>query len=410
MSGLTSLETSAEVRLLGALCRPRESSPTGEAAFRTLLDRIDDWPHFVALLKHHRLAPMAARNQVFVGMAQLPAEIKAELHASSVANAREAFRYLSVLQQWLVLLENEGIGAVVIKGVPLSIMAYGDVSARDVGDIDLLIDARHALRADELLRQTGLRRQEPAAELSARRAAFFLRTFKDFTYEAPNGGFELDLHWRLTRDSATASAIMTDQIDQCCETLRIGTLGLQVLTPVRTLLLLSVHGATEAWARWKTLADIAALWAKATSAQQDTTWKLAVESSTVGFLAAALILAGDWFGMTCGEDAVTQMEGAVPPQQRICRQIVARTRRRMRQYAYMPSPAGSSTFAMKLHEAQLHPSAKSRIELAQRILFRPRIWQVVDLPDSLFPLYPLLSPLEWLAFRAKRTLGRGGRR
>ena len=39
-----------------------------------------------------------------------------------------------------------------------------------------------------------------------------------------------------------------------------------------------------------------------------------------------------------------------------------------------------------------------RFEIVRRILQRPRMWARFDLPDLLFPLYPLLSPLEWFLF------------
>jgi hypothetical protein len=38
------------------------------------------------------------------------------------------------------------------------------------------------------------------------------------------------------------------------------------------------------------------------------------------------------------------------------------------------------------------------MEIMRRVLLRPRVWQRFDLPDALFPLYTLLSPLEWMLF------------
>ena len=45
-----------------------------------------------------------------------------------------------------------------------------------------------------------------------------------------------------------------------------------------------------------------------------------------------------------------------------------------------------------------------RVDLIVRALFRPRVWQRFHLPDALFPLYALLSPLDWAAFHLKRRL------
>ena len=403
MAGLPSPETTAEVRLLGALCRPRDIATDAASSVEQLISQIGDWPRVVELLKHHRIVPLAARNTEFMRAARLPVDIRTKLEAWSRANAREAFRYVSVLQEVLGILGKEDIDALVLKGVPLSLMAYGDVSARDVGDIDLLIDDRHALRADAVLRNAGFERKEPSARLTPKRSSFYVRHFKDFTYEASACGFEVDLHWRLLRDSQTAAAIFSGSLRAGSRDFKIGTLDLRVLPMESTLVFLAAHGAMEGWARWKTLADIAALWTRLSSADRASAWKFAVESSTLGYLAAALRLAGDWFDIPPCEDVTEQLEASNAQQRRVFIHIVKYALRRMRQDAYMASPAGSSTFAMKSQEARLHPSAQSRFELVKRVLFRPRIWEAVDLPDSLFVLYPLFSPIEWLSFRRRKT-------
>jgi hypothetical protein len=51
-----------------------------------------------------------------------------------------------------------------------------------------------------------------------------------------------------------------------------------------------------------------------------------------------------------------------------------------------------------LNEFRMHSSVRYRFDLIERSLFRPRVWRRFDLPDALFPLYALLSPLDWLAF------------
>ena len=405
MSDLTSLETSAEVRLLGELCKPKELATSAGATLEKLVEQIGDWPRFVELLKHHRVVPLAARNADFMRLARLPGDVGSELRSWSAANAREAFRYVAILQQLLTLLAKEDIAAVVLKGVPLSLSAYDDVSARDVGDIDLLIEARNALRADAILQQSGLSRKEPRATLTPKRASFYLRHFKDFTYEATMG-FEVDLHWRLFRDTNAARVLSSGSLEDCSEPFRIGTLDLRVLSKERTLLFLATHGAMEGWARWKTLADIAALWAKANPADRARTWSFAAKASSTGFLAAALVLAEEWFGISFGEVAAAYSEGSTTQDRGLFEYIVRNARLHAQRAAYMTAPAGSSTFAMKLREATLHPSSRSRMELAKRILFRPRIWEVVDLPDSLFALYPFLSPIEWLSFRSGKSSGR----
>jgi hypothetical protein len=396
-----------ELQLLGALCRP--SALPGAASDQTpdvddLCRRVDDWQYFLKLVEHHRVASLASRGAAAL-TALLPEDVLQTLRKRSAANAREAFRYLAELQRLLALLAGAGIRATVLKGVPLSYIAFGDVGLREVGDIDLLIGSADAERADAVLGQAGIVRKEPAARLTPKRRRAYARFFKDYTYE-PSRGFEVDLHWRLFRDAHAAKKILPSEpsVDTGSrQSLRIGSMELEVLTFAPCLLYLAVHGAMEGWAKWKSLADIAALWARASEAERASAWQLAGANSLAPYLRAALLLAGEWLGPLPGEEfwATASHENA------LLRYITGYTRRQMSQHRFMPPSSGGATFAMKRHEARLNPLFRSRIELAGRVLFRPRMWETIDLPDALFLLYPLLSPAEWLLFRLKRFSSRG---
>ena len=53
-------------------------------------------------------------------------------------------------------------------------------------------------------------------------------------------------------------------------------------------------------------------------------------------------------------------------------------------------------------EFGLRSDLSYRRELLLRVLYRARMWQTFPLPDILFGLYPLLSPLEWALFRLRQ--------
>ena len=73
---------------------------------------------------------------------------------------------------------------------------------------------------------------------------------------------------------------------------------------------------------------------------------------------------------------------------------------------FQPTQTGVGSWALKRYELGLRPSLAYRLNIIQRILFRPRIWERINLPDPLFPLYALLSPFEWLHFQ-RLTAGAG---
>jgi hypothetical protein len=59
-------------------------------------------------------------------------------------------------------------------------------------------------------------------------------------------------------------------------------------------------------------------------------------------------------------------------------------------------------------EFGLRRNLRYRLELLLRILYRARMWQTFPLPDLLFFLYPLLSPVEWVLFRMRKQKAQPG--
>jgi hypothetical protein len=65
----------------------------------------------------------------------------------------------------------------------------------------------------------------------------------------------------------------------------------------------------------------------------------------------------------------------------------------------------SSTLVFEL---KLRQDLSYRMELLTRVLFRARMWETIPLPDSLFALYPLLSPVEWILHRVRQPRPKAG--
>ena len=373
-----------ELRLLLLLCRrPFSLSDVEPAAI--LCAEVRDWARFMQLAEHHRVLPLITKN---AAEHALPPQVSAHLRSYASANALEAFRWLNETRRLLALLAEAGIDATVLKGVPLSLQAFGEIATRDVGDIDLLIEPGEAEAADTVLQTHGWIRKDPAGKLTPRRRASYARHFKDYTYEPMTmdtaGGFEVDLHWRLFRNPHMPGNQLpaADRVD-----IPIGSLQLRTLSPDTHLLYLAVQGAADGWTRFKAVADFAALWNACSEPQ-----RLLAQANDAGvmpYLSAALVLVEHWIG------GIALPEPAQSP---LTRSIVANAEQRMKTADFLPELRATSSWALKRHEASLHASIAYQSAILRRVLFRPRTWSRFDLPDALFPLYPLLSPIEWLLF------------
>ena len=65
---------------------------------------------------------------------------------------------------------------------------------------------------------------------------------------------------------------------------------------------------------------------------------------------------------------------------------------------FQPTQDGAGSWPLKRYELGLRRGFAYRMEIVRRVLLRPRVWQRFDLPEALFPLYTLLSPVEWIFF------------
>ena len=173
----------------------------------------------------------------------------------------------------------------VLKGVPLALRHYGDLAARRVGDIDILVAPLQVRAADRALHGLGWRR----VGLGADEPLPPPRYWHEQRYAGP-GGMTLELHHRL-HPNPHLLAVPTAQLLDRTEGLDIGGVRVPVLDPVTELLYLSTHGSRHAWYRLLWVCDIAVIAAKAAPDFLDETHRVAVRLGLRHPLAQALLLA-----------------------------------------------------------------------------------------------------------------------
>ncbi len=355
-----------------------------------------DWTSFAVLFRQHRVGPLVYRA-LTAADAKVPSALAAELKNAAVENAHAAMRYLRETNRLCNLLERAGVSVRVLKGVPLSQQVYGDPGLRDVGDIDLLIAPGQEEAADDALLADGFRRTEPAACLTPARRRSWSRHGKDYTYAAERSGFEVDLHWRLFRNPRMPGNALAQIADV---RVHFGGLALPTMAPLPSFLYLCVHGALEGWLRFKSLADVGAFWRGFSEEQRREAVNCARLHQVLPELASALLFAGE-LRLLDPESLSPAMQLAASSRE--ARHILGYARTLHTAQDYRPTSGDPGSWALKRYEFGLRRNAWYRAEIVRRILFRPRVWEQVDLPDALFPLYALLSPLEWVLFHRPRS-------
>jgi hypothetical protein len=178
------------------------------------------------------------------------------------------------------------------------------------------------------------------------------------------------------------------------EVVQAGSFNIRTLGRSHQLLYLAVQGAVDGWTSFKSVADIAALW---NTSDKPEILEQARQAGVLPYLFAALVLSESWIG---GLDLPEDFRLDATLKHPLSRRIVEGAQQRM--LGYLPALRDTSSWSSKRYEASLYSSSDYKWEIARRILFRPRVWTRFDLPDALFPLYPLLSPVEWLLFHGAR--------
>jgi Uncharacterised nucleotidyltransferase/Transglutaminase-like superfamily len=353
------------------------------------------WPFLLEIVHHQKIAPLFFRNlETFAGE-HLPQEAAAAMRASTEANTRSCLQRSSHLQLLNRLFREQAIDVRIFKGIPLSMIAFQDPTLRDLGDIDLLVAEKDIFRAGDILRAHDYRRFEPRGRLTPRRLRSYIAHQKDFSYEHPAAGVVIDLHWRLFRNQFLPANAGLAEVG--VDWLLLGSERVPTLPVSRLLLYLCVHGALDGWLRLKWLADIGALLRTMTTEQLEATAEMAAQQQALPALSAAVYLCQDMLGGSFSMPA-----GCLARSDRRVVRIVDFGKRLMTSNQYRPVREQISSARWFLNEFRLHASWNYRVDLVQRSLFRPRVWPKFNLPDALFPLYAVLSPLEWFHDRLQK--------
>jgi hypothetical protein len=379
---------SPEFELVLACLRWPQEAADGDR-IRSLAQQPLRWIHLLEIVQHHKVVPLFTRNLNTFAAGYIPDDPAAVLRTSSVANAHNCLQRTADLFSLNRLFRERQIDLRIFKGIPLAITAFHDSTLRDTGDIDLLVAEKDIFPAGEILSAQGYLRFEPQARLTPRRLQSYLAHQKDFSFEHPETGLVIDLHWRLFRNPWLPANARLDQVGE--DWINLGSERIPTLPAPQLLLYLCVHGALDGWLRLKWLADIAALLRTMTTEQLRSAAALAAAQQALPQWSAAILLCQDLLGYDPQLECLNRNHPEVAHILRFGKRLITSNQ-------YRPIREAIPSTEYFLNEFRLHASVRYRFDLIERALFRPRVWHRFDLPDALFPLYALLSPLDWLAF------------
>jgi len=374
-------ELTPEFALLLAAARvtPDDASPDWE---RAVAERPPDWDRLLGAAASHAMQPLLARFLLVGCRDALAPELLTALRQVMTDNLIRSLQKTGELWEILEMFAKEDISAVPFKGPTLAMLLYDDLTWRQYGDLDLLLDRRDVARASELLRARGYRANPDWAATQDTRfqeAAYALEFFHERT------GQIVELHWELFHRSL-GFGFRFEQLRQRLVPVGPGGKPMMTLGQEDLLLYLCAHGAKHCWASLGWIADVARLIER----HPDLDWRRVLaqarEQKIERLLLLGLLLAGDLLGAPLPAEIRLRIEAdpsLIPLAARVGESLMTNTD---------PTNSMPAQFAFYL---RLPESLFDKIRYLVRLIVTPNVgdWEFLPLPAPWLFLYSVLRPV-----------------
>lgn len=358
-----------EFEFLLACC----AQPLSHDRLEAILQSAYDWQRFLGLAEHHCVIPQVY-GSLLSHSGQLPVQHFSLLRAKYEENARSGLWFTGELVRILKHLESRGITAMPLKGPVLAEILYGDVTARQFSDLDILVRADDAPKGKLALAEIGY---TPRLGLTQSSERACIASGHELGFDSVAGSHLVELQWRILPRfysvefdlaSLFARAERVELAGHSYTTLSVGDL----------FLVLCVHAAKHLWIQLSWLCDIAEL-SRSSQIDWDVTWQRAQELGIQRMVGVSCLLARDLLGSPLPapvrhweKDRVSEV---------ITDEIVEIMRRSL------PYDIESlSYFRLML---RLRERRRDQFRFLWRLLWTPAVseWSVLDFPSSLSWLY-----------------------
>lgn len=353
-----------------------------------LAAKIDRWEEVIEDSKQHGILPRLY-SEMAANRTAIPADALQRIETEFERNAFHCFANAAELLEVLKMFESAGIAAIPFKGVVLGASAYGDMTARSAGDLDVLIYPHDLRKATRILegrdyRMTTKVRHDgwPEAE-----------NCFEYHFERSTDGMVVELRWRLELTARYPRKLGMDWAWPHRRTTKLAGSDVLNLEPEVALLLLSMHGSKHVWSRLMWICDIA----KLIESEPGLNWNSAQrEAKHVGL----------WRCLALGVLMARRITGAEIPAEVLRNFEADRTAKRLSESLekhLWEDPASLPGGRVPYNFQLLGFRDRARVVLSPSFLRpaeRDRAW--VKLPKALEPLYFVIRPIRLLLDRTGR--------
>lgn len=399
-----------EAQLILLASHPAPDSKQTEEIKRLLHDKLD-WTQTIQIALKHNVTPVLYRNLTDICPELVPRDILDAFHQHCQVNLERNKYLLQELKTINNLLKQNEISLIAFKGPLLAQQAYGSLSMRRAGDLDILVRNTDIQAVCKLLEQRGYCEDNvyrTGKSLSTSEKSHYHDYQAEYLYIRPHDMVMVEPHWRIT------PVTLVDTLDytglwQRAQPVIVDDIELLGFLPEDALLVLCIHGSKHEWRQLRWICDIAAL----IESHPDLDWEAirlrAFSQGYLRILGVGLRLCQELY-KTDVPDSIT----SVLYSDRLCEKLADRAYNLL----FQENTEAPNLFTLTSFRWKMRERTMDRVRYALRTLTTPRIhhMRLVSLPPSLFFLYypvkviydflivPLLRLTKPLRHRVKRSL------
>jgi len=338
---------------------------------RPLLGQELNWDYLFATAQAHGLLPLLHKHLTDLA----PTHFLSRLKRESVANSQNVLHLVSKQLRIYKLFKDNNIPVALFKGPLLAQMAYGEISLRQAGDIDVLINRRHFAQARALLESLGY---EMSPRLTSAQLASHLSNHCELQFMRDEWFTVVDLHWDLAPRSFVFK-LHADEVMLRLQSVSLAGTTVETFGPEDLVLYLSMHGAKHLWRRLEWIVSLAEVLRATPQLNWDLLVQRAEQAHATRMLALGLRLVEKFSDLRI---PVLVDHGM----QRMCDQI--------HEQLFNTFGAAEST-ETNLYNLRIMDRKRDALISTLRAIFVPTLpdWQAVALPAPLHSLYYAFRPL-----------------
>ena len=388
---------SAEEQLLLAVAR-RDLDERGVDEVRQLVREPLAWDYVLATAFSHGLLPLLHKNLTSAAADLVPGHVLAKLKRESVANSQTVLHLMGKLLKGYRQLHSCNVRVAVFKGVVLAHKAYGEVSLRQAGDIDMLIDRQHFAEARGTLESLGY---EMSPSLTAAQLESHIASHCEIPFMRDDWFTVIDLHWGLAPRSFVFG-LEADEVMSRLQPVSLAGTTIDTFCDEDMVVYQSMHGAKHLWHRLEWIVSLAELLRASPALNWPVVLKRAEDARATRMLALGLRLVEAFSDVKIETRILESVDS-----EGVMKQLAIEMRDQTFKRAHNIGSTQTNFFNFKIMDRK-----RDAIVSALRAFFVPTFpdWEALKLPSTLHPLYYAYRPLRLSKSYLWYFLNRGHRR